>query len=171
MTGPSPGNLVGTASIVLVPSILFNALVVPDVASATHVAILATAFWTAALTCVMSSFAALVNYLSVAMWLYYGLVGVAVFKSRATFPDAERPYSVPGYPIVPAIYVAACLYLSACTFAAAPWQCFCALLFVAAAFPIHEAAFAWWPSRMAVADGSASGLEERLVGRGVVDEF
>ena len=138
---------------------------------APHVAILATAFWTAALTCVMSSFAALVNYLSVAMWLYYGLVGVAVFKSRATFPDAERPYSVPGYPIVPAIYVAACLYLSACTFAAAPWQCFCALIFVAAAFPIHEAAFAWWPSRMAVADGSASGLEERLVGRGVVDEF
>ena len=46
MTGPSPGNLVGTASIVLVPSILFNALVVPDVASATHVAILAIAiFW------------------------------------------------------------------------------------------------------------------------------
>ena len=137
---------------------------------APHVAILATASWTAALTCVMSSFAALVNYLSVAMWLYYGLVGVAVFKSRATFPDAERPYSVPGYPFVPAVYVAACLYLSACTFAAAPWQCFCALVFVAAAFPIHEAAFAWWPSRRAVANGSASGLGERLVSRSA-DEY
>ena len=132
---------------------------------APHVAILATTLWTAALTCVMSSFAALVNYLSVAMWLYYGLVGVAVFKSRATFPDAERPYSVPGYPFVPAIYVAACLYLSVCTFAAAPWQCFCALVFVAAAFPIHEAAFAWWPSRQAVSDESLSGLRETLVSR------
>lgn len=130
---------------------------------APHVAILATAFWTAALTCVMSSFAALVNYLSVAMWLYYGLVGVAVFKSRATFPDAERPYSTPGYPFVPAVYVAACLYLSACTFAAAPRQCFCALLFVAAAFPVHEAVFVWWPSRRAAADANAGGLGERLV--------
>ena len=130
---------------------------------APHVAILATAFWTAALTCVMSSFAALVNYLSVAMWLYYGLVGVAVFKSRATFPDADRPYSTPGYPFVPAVYVAACLYLSACTFAAAPRQCFCALLFVAAAFPVHEAVFVWWPSRRAAADANAGGLGERLV--------
>ena len=111
----------------------------------------------------MSSFAALVNYLSVAMWLYYGLVGVAVFKSRATFPDAERPYTTPGYPFVPAVYVAACLYLSACTFAAAPRQCFCALLLVAAAFPVHEAVFVWWPSRRAAADANAGGLGERLV--------
>ena len=41
MTGPSPRNLLGTFLIVLVPSAIFNALVVPDVASATHVAVLA----------------------------------------------------------------------------------------------------------------------------------
>ena len=33
MTGPSPGSLAGTCALVLVPSIVFNALVVPDVAS------------------------------------------------------------------------------------------------------------------------------------------
>ena len=43
MTGPSPRNLAGTAAIVLVPSIIFNALVVPDVANAYSVAILAIA--------------------------------------------------------------------------------------------------------------------------------
>ena len=41
MTGPSPRNLLGTFLIVSVPSAVFNALVVPDVASATHVAVLA----------------------------------------------------------------------------------------------------------------------------------
>ena len=41
MTGPSPRNLLGTFLIVSVPSAMFNALVVPDVASATHVAVLA----------------------------------------------------------------------------------------------------------------------------------
>ena len=43
MYGPSPRNLAGTAAIVLVPSIIFNALVVPDVANAYSVAILAIA--------------------------------------------------------------------------------------------------------------------------------
>ena len=33
MTGPSPGGLLGTCALVLIPSIVFNALVVPDVAS------------------------------------------------------------------------------------------------------------------------------------------
>ena len=33
MTGPSPGSLAGTCALVLVPSAVFNALVVPDVAS------------------------------------------------------------------------------------------------------------------------------------------
>ena len=33
MTGPSPGSLAGTCALVLVPSVVFNALVVPDVAS------------------------------------------------------------------------------------------------------------------------------------------
>ena len=41
MTGPSPRNLLGTFLIVSVPSAVFNALVVPDVANATHVAVLA----------------------------------------------------------------------------------------------------------------------------------
>lgn len=129
---------------------------------APHVAILATALWTSVLTCVMSSFAVLVNYLSCAMWLFYGLVGVAVFKSRHENPDVYRPYKVPGYPLVPALYVGACVFLSASTFFAAPAQCFLALLFVALAFPVHRTTFVWWPERAArlnipVQDGGASG--------------
>ena len=39
MTGPSPGGLLGTCALVLIPSIVFNALVVPDVASKYSLAI------------------------------------------------------------------------------------------------------------------------------------
>jgi palmitoyltransferase ZDHHC9/14/18 len=41
MTGPSPRNLLGTFFLVSVPSVFFNVFVVPDVASATHVVVLA----------------------------------------------------------------------------------------------------------------------------------
>ena len=41
MTGPSPSNLFGTFCIVIVTSVIFNVLVVPDVADATHVIVLA----------------------------------------------------------------------------------------------------------------------------------
>ena len=50
--------------------------------SAPHVAILATGAWTVALIAVLSSFDTLVNYLSAAMWIFYGAVGVAVVVSR-----------------------------------------------------------------------------------------
>ena len=124
-----------------------KALAMTNERKAPHVAIVAVAFWTAVLTCAMSSFVTLVNYLSCAMWLYYGLVGVAVFKSRVTYPDVERPYEVPGWPVVPFFFIIACVYLSACTFAASPLECGCALLFVATAFPVHEFMFVWWPAR------------------------
>ena len=52
-------------------------------------AILATGAWTIALITVMSSFATLVNYLSAAMWLFYGLVGVAVNGCRPGGPESS----------------------------------------------------------------------------------
>ena len=50
--------------------------------SAPHVSILATCAWTVVLIASLSSFATLINYLSSVMWLYYGLVGVAVIVTR-----------------------------------------------------------------------------------------
>jgi amino acid transporter len=39
------------------------------------------------------------------------LVGVALFVLRAKEPEAPRPFRVPGYPVVPAIFVLMCGYL------------------------------------------------------------
>ena len=70
---------------------LFPALLArTNAKSAPHYAIMATGAWTVALIAVMSSFATLINYLSAAMWLYNGLVGVAVVVSRRGDPGAVR---------------------------------------------------------------------------------
>jgi len=39
-----------------------------------------------------------------ASWLFYALGGVAVFVLRRD-ASLERPYSVPGYPLVPALFI------------------------------------------------------------------
>jgi APA family basic amino acid/polyamine antiporter len=38
-------------------------------------------------------------------WVFYGLVVFGVFVLRRKLPQAERPYRVKGYPIVPAIFI------------------------------------------------------------------
>ncbi|HEX9574157.1 MAG TPA: amino acid permease [Myxococcales bacterium] len=54
-----------------------------------------------------------------ASWLFYALGGLAVFALRRD-PGLERPYRVPGYPVVPALFVAFAALLLASTVAADP---------------------------------------------------
>jgi APA family basic amino acid/polyamine antiporter len=60
----------------------------------------------------------LTNFLF-ASWLFYGLGGLAVFALRDA-PDLPHPYRVPGYPVVPAVFVAFAALLLVGTIAAAP---------------------------------------------------
>jgi len=39
------------------------------------------------------------------------LTGVSLFVLRVKEPSAPRPFRVPGYPVVPAVFVLACAYL------------------------------------------------------------
>ena len=39
--------------------------------------------------------------------LFYILTIAAVFRLRATMPDAPRPYRTFGYPVIPALYILA----------------------------------------------------------------
>jgi amino acid transporter len=45
-----------------------------------------------------------------AIWPFYGLAVAGLYRLRRR-TDLSRPYRVPGYPIVPAIFIAACVYL------------------------------------------------------------
>ena len=49
----------------------------------------------------------LLNYVVFAVLVFYVLTIAGLFVLRRTRPDAERPYRAFGYPVVPALYVAA----------------------------------------------------------------
>ena len=54
---------------------------------------------------------ALVEYSLPVFWGFFLLTGIALFVLRAKEPDAPRPFKVPMYPVVPAIFVLMCGYL------------------------------------------------------------
>ncbi len=61
--------------------------------------------WACLLT-LSGTFDQLFTYVMFAGWIFYALGAAGVFILRRKFPRTDRPYSVPGYPWVPALFVA-----------------------------------------------------------------
>lgn len=75
-----------------------------------HVAILlAMALGVAFVT--TRTFEQLADTFVLAIWPFYGLAIAGVFRLRRLRPDLPRPYRVHGYPIVPAVFIAAVVCL------------------------------------------------------------
>ncbi len=47
------------------------------------------------------------------MWIFYGLAACSIFILRRRAPDADRPYRCPGYPFIPALFIAASIAMIA----------------------------------------------------------
>lgn len=56
-------------------------------------------------------FRAMVEFTAPVFWLFFLLVGIALFVLRRREPARERPFRVPVYPLVPAIFCATCAYM------------------------------------------------------------
>ncbi len=63
------------------------------------------ACWTV-LLCVSGSYSQLLDYIIVAVLLFYILTIVGLFVLRFKQPDTPRPYKALGYPVLPALYIA-----------------------------------------------------------------
>ena len=57
------------------------------------------------------TFEQLTDTFVLAMWPFYGLSVAAIYRLRKSQPQLQRPHKVIGYPVVPAIFVAAAIYL------------------------------------------------------------
>ena len=68
--------------------------------------IVATCAWAVVLA-VSGTFEQLLTYVVFTGWIFYALGAAAVFVFRRRFPDAPRPFRVPGYPVTPILFVAA----------------------------------------------------------------
>ena len=58
-----------------------------------------------------AGFKGLVEYSLPVFWGFFMLVGIGLFVLRAKEPNAPRPFRVPLYPVLPAIFVCMCGYL------------------------------------------------------------
>lgn len=53
----------------------------------------------------------LLHFLSPTYWFFLAAVSLTVFLLRRYAPDTERPYRVPGYPLVPLLFGGSCLFM------------------------------------------------------------
>jgi amino acid transporter len=56
-------------------------------------------------------FQAMVEYTAPVFWLFFLLVGIALFRLRAVDGARERPFRVPLYPVLPALFCASSAYM------------------------------------------------------------
>lgn len=72
-----------------------------------------------------------------AVVLFHVATGAAVFVLRRTRPDAPRPYSTFGYPVVPAVFILSCLALLLNTLVERPFESLVGLGILALGIPAY----------------------------------
>ncbi len=102
-------------------------------------AVVASAAW-AALLALSGTFEQLFTYVVFASWIFAALAAARVFVLRRRWPDAPRPFRVPGYPFTPALFIAAAVAVVVNTVVARPVQALIGLGIVATGVPAY---FAW----------------------------
>jgi APA family basic amino acid/polyamine antiporter len=105
----------------------------------------------AAALVMVGSFDALSDFQVFAGWVFYGLTGVSVFVLRIREPEADRPFRVMGYPIVPALFVATTVWLLAEVVIATPERSLIGLAIIALSLPVF-----WWRSQVRAEASSPS---------------
>ncbi len=79
----------------------------------------------------------LLDYVISAALLFYILTVLAVFRLRVKRPDAERPYRVLGYPLLPAVYIVVASVILVVLFAYRPATTWPGLVIVAAGAAVY----------------------------------
>jgi APA family basic amino acid/polyamine antiporter len=69
---------------------------------------------------VVGRFQALFSLAIISEWMFYALTASTVFVFRRRDPDTPRPYRVNGYPVTPALFIAAALLLITFSFIEEP---------------------------------------------------
>jgi amino acid transporter len=88
------------------------------------------------------TFEQLADTFVLAIWPFYGLAIAGLYRLRRTQPKLPRPYRVPGYPLVPGVFVAAAICLVANAIVTDPIWTGLTFLVILAGVPVYYVAFA-----------------------------
>jgi APA family basic amino acid/polyamine antiporter len=83
------------------------------------------------------TFDQLTDMIIFAVFIFYGATSLGVFILRRRMPDADRPYKVWGYPVVPAIYIIFCLFLFFNTIITRPREAAIGTVLILAGIPVY----------------------------------
>lgn len=75
------------------------------------------------------------------IWPFYGLAIAGLYRLRRMRPELPRPYTVPGYPVLPGVFVAAVVYLVGNALVTDPLWTGVTFLIILAGIPVYYAAF------------------------------
>lgn len=98
--------------------------------------IVAQASWTSMLV-LSATGNTLVNFTGFAITLFLGIAVAAVFVLRAREPNAERPYRAWGYPLFPALYVAASAAILVNALVSGPAGAMASVIVMALGLPLY----------------------------------
>jgi amino acid transporter len=87
------------------------------------------------------TFEQLADTFVLSIWPFYGLAIAGLYRLRRTRPDLPRPYRVPGYPLLPAVFVAAVIYLVGNALLTDPLWTSVTFGIVLAGLPVYYVAF------------------------------
>jgi len=101
----------------------------------------AVALWVQAALSVLAvymagSFQKLASGFVFTMWIFYGLAGLTLFVFRAR-GDAAAPFRCPGYPVVPALFVASAFGVVVLQVVSEPLETLPWMVVLAAGFPVY----------------------------------
>ena len=101
-----------------------------------HRAIIINAVW-ASILISLGTFAKLLFFTGVLVWLFFALAAAGIFILRRKFPAIERPYKVWGYPATPVIFILVCAILFVNTIVFNPVPSVVGLCLLASGIPVY----------------------------------
>ncbi|HUF48962.1 MAG TPA: APC family permease [Vicinamibacterales bacterium] len=101
-----------------------------------HLAIVGITVWSSLLA-LTGTYEQLFTYVVFVSVLFSLLGGLALFRLRRTRPEADRPYRVWGYPVVPALFMAGAFYMVVNTLTARPVESLAGLLLLVVGLPAY----------------------------------
>ena len=87
------------------------------------------------------TFEQLADVFVLSIWPFYGLAVAGLYQLRRARPELSRPYTVPGYPVVPAVFVAAVVYLVGNALVTDPLLTGVTFAIILAGIPVYYVAF------------------------------